>query len=146
MPQKERDEIMNEFRGGKRCFLLSSHAHQCSAARTNCVVFSVMCSRVLIATDVWGRGLDVQQVSLVRHHPLRSVSREELTVWFASLLRSSTMTCPTAVSCTSTASVVRVRILCVCLRQFAYLALRLLSACRFALPSSGPLVLPLRRD
>mmetsp|Transcript_304 Transcript_304/g.750 ORF Transcript_304/g.750 Transcript_304/m.750 type:complete len:397 (-) Transcript_304:226-1416(-) len=39
MPQKERDEIMAEFRSGA--------------------------SRVLITTDVWGRGLDVQQVSLV---------------------------------------------------------------------------------
>lgn len=35
MPQKERDEIMAEFRSGA--------------------------SRVLITTDVWGRGLDVQQ-------------------------------------------------------------------------------------
>ena len=39
MPQQERDAIMGDFRSGK--------------------------SRVLIATDVWGRGLDVQQVSLV---------------------------------------------------------------------------------
>lgn len=39
MPQKERDAIMAEFRAGR--------------------------SRVLITTDVWGRGLDVQQVSLV---------------------------------------------------------------------------------
>ncbi|CAI5739994.1 unnamed protein product [Hyaloperonospora brassicae] len=39
MPQKERDAIMQEFRSGG--------------------------SRVLITTDVWGRGLDVQQVSLV---------------------------------------------------------------------------------
>jgi len=39
MPQKERDSIMTEFRSGQ--------------------------SRVLIATDIWGRGLDVQQVSLV---------------------------------------------------------------------------------
>jgi len=39
MPQRERDAIMEEFRSGS--------------------------SRVLIATDVWGRGLDVQQVSLV---------------------------------------------------------------------------------
>lgn len=39
MPQQERDTIMDEFRSGQ--------------------------SRVLIATDVWGRGLDVQQVSLV---------------------------------------------------------------------------------
>lgn len=39
MPQKERDAIMTEFRQGA--------------------------SRVLITTDVWARGLDVQQVSLV---------------------------------------------------------------------------------
>jgi ATP-dependent RNA helicase len=39
MPQKERDTIMEEFRTAQ--------------------------SRVLIATDIWGRGLDVQQVSLV---------------------------------------------------------------------------------
>jgi len=39
MPQLDRDTIMAEFRNGS--------------------------SRVLIATDVWGRGLDVQQVSLV---------------------------------------------------------------------------------
>jgi len=43
------DEIMNEFRSGK--------------------------SRVLIATDVWGRGLDVQQVSLVINYDLPN-SRE----------------------------------------------------------------------
>jgi len=49
MPQKERDEIMKEFRGGS--------------------------SRVLIATDVWGRGLDVQQVSLVINYDLPN-SRE----------------------------------------------------------------------
>ena len=49
MPQKERDEIMSEFRAGK--------------------------SRVLIATDVWGRGIDVQQVSLVICYDLPS-SRE----------------------------------------------------------------------
>lgn len=49
MPQKERDEIMSEFRAGK--------------------------SRVLIATDVWGRGIDVQQVSLVICYDL-PVSRE----------------------------------------------------------------------
>lgn len=49
MPQNERDEIMIKFRGGE--------------------------SRVLIATDVWGRGLDVQQVSLVINYDLPS-SRE----------------------------------------------------------------------
>lgn len=39
MQQDERDNVMNEFRSGS--------------------------SRVLIATDLWGRGIDVQQVSLV---------------------------------------------------------------------------------
>jgi len=44
MHQKERDKIMQEFRNGN--------------------------SRVLIATDIWGRGLDVQQVSLVINYDL----------------------------------------------------------------------------
>jgi ATP-dependent RNA helicase len=44
MPQQDRDRIMQEFRGGK--------------------------SRVLIATDVWGRGIDVQQVSLIINYDL----------------------------------------------------------------------------
>jgi ATP-dependent RNA helicase len=49
MRQQDRDAIMGDFRGGK--------------------------SRVLIATDVWGRGLDVQQVSLVINYDLPN-SRE----------------------------------------------------------------------
>eukprot|EP00803_Ostreobium_quekettii_P003799 evm.model.scf_2117.1 EVM.evm.TU.scf_2117.1 scf_2117:15758-21801(-) len=49
MPQKERDAIMAEFRSGR--------------------------SRVLISTDVWARGLDVQQVSLVINYDLPN-SRE----------------------------------------------------------------------
>lgn len=44
MPQKERDAIMGEFRGGL--------------------------ARVLITTDVWARGIDVQQVSLVINYDL----------------------------------------------------------------------------
>lgn len=44
MPQKERETIMKEFRGGD--------------------------SRVLITTDVWARGIDVQQVSLVINYDL----------------------------------------------------------------------------
>jgi ATP-dependent RNA helicase len=44
MPQRERDQIMRDFRAGK--------------------------SRVLIATDIWGRGIDVQQVSLVINYDL----------------------------------------------------------------------------
>lgn len=39
MPQKERDAIMGEFRAGT--------------------------TRVLITTDVWARGLDVQQASVI---------------------------------------------------------------------------------
>lgn len=44
MTQKERDEVMGDFRRGQ--------------------------SRVLIATDVWSRGIDVQQVSLVINYDL----------------------------------------------------------------------------
>lgn len=44
MPQKEREAIMKEFRSGS--------------------------SRVLITTDVWARGIDVQQVSLVINYDL----------------------------------------------------------------------------
>ncbi|EYU29144.1 hypothetical protein ABFS82_05G120700 [Erythranthe guttata] len=44
MPQRERDAIMGEFRSGQ--------------------------TRVLITTDVWARGLDVQQVSLVINYDL----------------------------------------------------------------------------
>ena len=49
MPQKERDAIMQEFRQGA--------------------------SRVLITTDVWARGIDVQQVSLVINYDL-PINRE----------------------------------------------------------------------
>lgn len=49
MVQKERDAIMSEFRSGQ--------------------------SRVLITTDVWARGIDVQQVSLVINYDLPT-SRE----------------------------------------------------------------------
>lgn len=49
MPQNERDYVMNEFR-------------QCK-------------TRVLITTDVWGRGIDVQQVSLVINYDIPN-SRE----------------------------------------------------------------------
>jgi ATP-dependent RNA helicase len=43
-PQKEREQIMDEFRSGN--------------------------SRVLITTDIWARGIDVQQVSLVINYDL----------------------------------------------------------------------------
>jgi ATP-dependent RNA helicase len=48
-PQRERDAVMAEFRSGA--------------------------TRVLVATDVWGRGIDVQQVSLVINYDLPT-SRE----------------------------------------------------------------------
>lgn len=44
MPQSERDEIMEKFRSGD--------------------------SRVLITTDIWARGIDVSQVSLVINYDL----------------------------------------------------------------------------
>lgn len=44
MEQKDRDEVMKQFRAGE--------------------------SRVLISTDVWARGLDVPQVSLVVNYDL----------------------------------------------------------------------------
>jgi ATP-dependent RNA helicase len=44
MPQKEREEIMQSFRNGE--------------------------NRVLITTDIWARGIDVQQVSLVINYDL----------------------------------------------------------------------------
>uniref|UniRef100_A0A0K0ET69 RNA helicase n=1 Tax=Strongyloides stercoralis TaxID=6248 RepID=A0A0K0ET69_STRER len=44
MTQSERDEVMKEFRGGK--------------------------SRILISTDVWARGIDVPQVTLVINYDL----------------------------------------------------------------------------
>ena len=44
MPQKDRDAVMQQFRQGV--------------------------SRVLISTDIWSRGIDVQQVSLVVNYDL----------------------------------------------------------------------------
>lgn len=48
MKQDERDRVMNEFRTGQ--------------------------SRVLISTDVWARGIDVQQVSLVINYDLPEIT------------------------------------------------------------------------
>ena len=60
MVQKERDTIMSEFRGGT-----SSVYH-----RFNDLVTYFVFRRVLITTDVWARGIDVQQVSLVINYDL----------------------------------------------------------------------------
>ena len=64
MVQKERDTIMSEFRGGTSyvCF------HPCEHVPN----LTLLPSRVLITTDVWARGIDVQQVSLVINYDLPS--------------------------------------------------------------------------
>lgn len=56
MPQKERDEIMSEFRSGT--------------------------TRVLITTDVWARGLDVQQVGALCFSPCLCLSCKVDLVWW----------------------------------------------------------------
>ena len=65
MPQKERDTIMKEFRAldrsVKRNFIYQK-------VRINLAYY--LYSRVLITTDVWARGIDVQQVSLVINYDL----------------------------------------------------------------------------
>jgi ATP-dependent RNA helicase len=55
MPQQERESIMSEFRQG---------------ARYAFVKRLISNSRVIITTDVWARGIDVQQVSLVINYDL----------------------------------------------------------------------------
>jgi hypothetical protein len=47
-------------------------AHRASFfwARLHLKKFDFCCSRVLITTDVWARGIDVQQVSLVINYDL----------------------------------------------------------------------------
>ena len=62
MPQKERDAIMQEFRQGAR-FDIKLKIISFFILYTNILHF--ISSRVLITTDVWARGIDVQQVSLV---------------------------------------------------------------------------------
>jgi ATP-dependent RNA helicase len=52
MPQAEREEIMHKFREGK--------------------------SRILIATDVWARGIDVAQVSMVINYDLPTIREQYL--------------------------------------------------------------------
>jgi ATP-dependent RNA helicase len=63
MVQKERDAIMQEFRAGTSSVPLSPYFLFYSVA-------DIYCSRVLITTDVWARGIDVQQVSLVINYDL----------------------------------------------------------------------------
>lgn len=63
MPQKERDAIMGEFRGGTSYVAQHLYYRLCLHS---------LHSRVLITTDVWARGIDVQQVSLVINYDLPS--------------------------------------------------------------------------
>ena len=60
MVQKERDTIKSEFRGGT-----VSVYH-----RFKDLVTYFVFRRVLITTDAWARGIDVQQVSLVINYDL----------------------------------------------------------------------------
>ena len=62
MAQKERDAIMAEFRSGTSCV----QYHSCGSSLIDIMPHS----RVLITTDVWARGIDVQQVSLVINYDL----------------------------------------------------------------------------
>jgi ATP-dependent RNA helicase len=75
MPQKERDAIMQEFRQGARyCGLKWTIAANPLDVffwlTRSCMIY--LDSRVLITTDVWARGIDVQQVSLVVNYDLPS--------------------------------------------------------------------------
>jgi ATP-dependent RNA helicase len=73
MPQKERNAIMQEFRSGARCVHVNTvWVVVCSGVSCvgPCSDMSGHVSRVLITTDVWARGIDVQQVSLVINYDL----------------------------------------------------------------------------
>jgi ATP-dependent RNA helicase len=61
MVQKERDAIMAEFRGG-------TSSVSSLLSESGCLFYILR--RVLITTDVWARGIDVQQVSLVINYDL----------------------------------------------------------------------------
>lgn len=64
MPQKERDTIMKEFRNGQRFYSTRFPFY------SSLIILVFVFSRVLITTDVWARGIDVQQVSLVINYDL----------------------------------------------------------------------------
>ena len=71
MPQKERDAIMKEFRNQQTYALNFYQMYKLlnSVCKINILLLFVF-SRVLITTDVWARGIDVQQVSLVINYDL----------------------------------------------------------------------------
>jgi ATP-dependent RNA helicase len=59
MVQNERDTIMQSFRSGEKYLFF-----------VFLFILFIFFSRVLITTDIWARGLDVQQVSLVINYDL----------------------------------------------------------------------------
>lgn len=77
MVQKERDAIMGEFRSGTSCVYVVCPRTPVYPDRP-----TALPSRVLITTDVWARGIDVQQVSLVINYDLPSYVSHGPTAMF----------------------------------------------------------------
>lgn len=78
MVQKERDAIMAEFRGGT--------SYVCYSQWCNSILI-LHCRRVLITTDVWARGIDVQQVSLVINYDLPAYVKRLSLIHYANIIR-----------------------------------------------------------
>ena len=73
MPQKEREAIMKEFRAGDRWApqkRRGDYIFGVTDFERPSLPPSLSFSRVLITTDIWARGIDVQQVSLVINYDL----------------------------------------------------------------------------
>jgi len=67
MPQAEREEIMKSFRSGDWYVPLLPQPH---LLVTGLLTGFCICSRVLITTDIFARGIDISQVSLVINYDL----------------------------------------------------------------------------
>jgi ATP-dependent RNA helicase len=77
MPQNERDTIMESFRSGEKYLFISYWScyrhHYYDLIIMHLYYkngFLTLFSRVLITTDIWARGIDVKQVSLVINYDL----------------------------------------------------------------------------